>query len=68
MKYYVSWSSSSGSDDGWQHDIYNQIISFDSDGFLQYNTDAERFIGTGYDEAQEPVQVAINPNSNIILS
>ena len=27
QKYYVTWSSSSGSDDGWQYDIYNQIIS-----------------------------------------
>jgi hypothetical protein len=67
-KYYISWSSSSGSDDGWQHDIYNQIISFDAEGILNYNTEAVRFIGTGYDEAQEPVQVAINTNNNIMLS
>ncbi len=68
QKYYITWSSSSGSDDGWQHDIYNQIISFTSEGEINFETDANRFIGSGNDEAQEPVNVAINPNNNTILS
>lgn len=68
QKYYVTWSSSSGSDNGWQHDIYNQIISFTSGGELSFETDVHRYIGNGNDEAQEPVSVAINPNPNTILS
>lgn len=68
QRYYISWSSSSGSNDGWQHDIYNQIISFTSDGNINFDTEAQRYIGTGYDEAQEPVNVAINPTDNTMLS
>jgi hypothetical protein len=68
QKYYVSWSSSSGSDNGWQHDIYNQIISFTSEGEIIFNTNAHRYIGTGYDEAQEPVNIAIDPFDNTMLS
>ncbi len=68
QKYYVTWSSSSGSDDGWQHDIYHQIISFTSEGKIIFNTNARRYIGTGYDEAQEPVNIAIDPIDNTLLS
>jgi len=68
QKYYVSWSSSSGSEDGWQHDIYNQIISFTSEGEIIFNTNARRYIGTGHDEAQEPVNIAIDPIDNTMLS
>ena len=68
QKYYVSWASSSGSDDGWQHDIYNQIISFNSDGEITFDTNPNRYIGTGNDEAQEPVDVSINPTDNTVLS
>ena len=68
QKYYVSWASSSGSDDGWQHDIYNQVISFTSDGEMSFNTNAQRYIGTGNDEAQEPVSVAIKPKNNTMVS
>ncbi len=68
QKYYVTWSSSSGSNDGWQHDIYNQIISFTSEGEIILNTIAHRYIGTGHDEAQEPVSIAIDPIDNTMLS
>jgi hypothetical protein len=68
QKYYVTWSSSSGSDDGWQHDIYNQIIYFSPEGEIKFETEASRYIGSGNDEAQEPVNVAINPNNNTMLS
>jgi len=68
QKYYVTWSSSSGSDNGWQHDIYNQIISFTSEGEIIFNTSAQRYIGTGFDEAQEPVNIAIDPRDNTMLS
>jgi len=68
QKYYVTWSSSSGSDDGWQHDVYNQIISFTSESNINFDTEAQRFVGTGYDEAQEPVNVAINHADNTMLS
>jgi len=68
QKYYVTWSSSSGSDDGWQHDIYNQIVSFDSTGEMIFNTNPKRYIGNGNDEAQEPVNVAINPIDNTMLT
>lgn len=68
QRYYVTWSSSSGSNDGWQHDIYNQIISFTSDGNINFDTEPQRYIGTGYDEAQEPVNVAINHADNTMLS
>lgn len=66
--YYISWSSSSGSNDGWQHDIYNQIVSFTPDGNINFDTEAQRYIGSGYDEAQEPVNVAINNADNTMLS
>jgi len=68
QKYYVTWSSSSGSADGWQHDIYNQIISFTSEGEILYHMEAHRYIGSGNDEAQEPVNIAINPIDNTMLS
>ena len=68
QKYYVTWSSSAGSDDGWQHDIYNQVISITSEGEISFDTEPTRFIGTGNDEAQEPVNVAVNPSDNTILS
>lgn len=68
QKYYVTWSSSSGSDAGWQHDIYHQIISFTAAGEFIFNTAARRFIGTGFDEAQEPVKIAIDPRDNTLLS
>jgi len=69
QRYYISWSSSLGSDDGWQHDIYNQIISFNSAENINFDTGAQRYIGTGYDEAQEPVNVSINPaDNNTMLS
>jgi hypothetical protein len=68
QKYYTTWSSSSGSNDGWQHDIYRQIISFTSEGEINFNTSAHRYIGTGFDEAQEPVKIAIDPRDNTMLS
>jgi len=68
QKYYVAWSSSSGSDAGWQHDIYHQVISFTSAGEIIFNTEARRFIGTGFDEAQEPVKIALDPRDNTLLS
>ncbi len=68
QKYYVTWSSSSGSNDGWQHDIYNQIISFSSTGEIIFDSTPHRFIGTGNDEAQEPVSVSINPKNNTMIS
>ncbi|NIA29512.1 MAG: T9SS type A sorting domain-containing protein [Actinobacteria bacterium] len=68
-KYYITWSSSSGSDDGeWQHDIYKQIVFFDETGILHTESDPVRYIGSGSDEAQEPVSVALNPDENIIMS
>jgi hypothetical protein len=68
QKYYVTWASSSGSDDGWQHDIYNQIISFSETGEMIFETEPHRYIGNGNDEAQEPVNVAVNPSNNTMLS
>ncbi len=68
QRYYISWSSSSGSDGGWQHDIYKQIVSFTPDGNINFDTEAQRYIGSGYDEAQEPVNVAINNADNTMLS
>ena len=68
-KYYITWSSSSGSDDGeWQHDIYKQIVFFDEAAGLQTESGPVRYIGNGSDEAQEPVSVALNPDENIIMS
>ncbi len=68
-KYYITWSSSSGSDDGeWQHDIYKQIIFFDETASLQTESGPVRYIGSGSDEAQEPVSAALNADENIILS
>ncbi|NOY58193.1 MAG: T9SS type A sorting domain-containing protein, partial [Calditrichaeota bacterium] len=69
LQYYITWSSSSGSDDGeWQHDIYKQIVSFDETAVLQTESGPVRYIGSGSDEAQEPVSVALNPDENIIMS
>ncbi len=68
-RYYITWASSSGSVDfEWQHDIYFQIIFFDDQGNLQSESGSQHNIGTGSDEAQEPVSVALNPNGNILLS
>ena len=68
-KYYITWSSSSGSYDGdWQHDIYRQIVYFDETGVLHEESRPVRYIGSGSDEAQEPVSAALNPDDNTIMS
>ena len=64
IKYYVTWSSSA--DDTWEHDIYREIIFFEN-GKLKIESGPECYIGTGTDEAQEPVSADITAE-NIILS
>ena len=69
QKYYLTWASSSGSVDWqWQHDIYKQVIYFDDSGVLNTEVAPDRYIGTGSDEAQEPVDIAFDPDGNIALS
>jgi len=66
LKYYLTWSSSYNN--GWEHDIYNSIIYFDTNGNLITEFPDQRYIGTGTDEAQEPVNSTINNTNNYILT
>ena len=67
VKYYLTWSSSFGVD--WEHDIYNQTIHFEN-GNLIVDSPPTRYIGNGADEAQEPVNCAIDDENggDIILT
>ena len=64
--YYLTWSSSF--DNAWEHDIYSSTISFDSSGNITTLVPDHLYIGTGTDEAQEPVNATINTTNNYILS
>ena len=66
LKYYLTWSSSYNN--GWEQDIYNSIIYFDTNGNLMTEYPEQRYIGTGTDEAQEPVNATINNTNNYILT
>ncbi len=66
VKYYLTWSSSYNNE--WEHDIYNSIIYFDTNGDLITEYPDQRYIGTGSDEAQEPVNSTINNSNNYILT
>ena len=66
VKYYLTWSSSYNN--GWEHDIYNSIIYFAPNGDLMTAYPDQTYIGTGADEAQEPVNSAINNSNNKILT
>jgi hypothetical protein len=64
IKYYLTWSSAFNN--GWEHDIYNSTVFFDNKGNLISETQDQVFISSN--EAQEPVNAAINPANNYILS
>lgn len=66
IKYYLTWSSAYN--DGWEHDIYNSTISFNASGGLVVETANQVYVGSGSDEAQEPVNATINTGNNYILS
>jgi len=66
IKYYLTWSSAFNN--AWEHDIYNATIYFDTNGNLIEDKPNQLFIGTGSDEAQEPVNATINKVNNTILS
>ena len=64
-KYYLTWSTSLQV--SWEHDIYNSVICFDENGNLITLNPHKKYIGTGNDEAQEPVNAAYDPvNGNIL--
>lgn len=65
-KYYLTWSSAYHY--GWEHNIYNSIVLFNTDGELVTSSPDQPYIGNQWDEAQEPVHSTINPNNNVILS
>ena len=64
LKYYLTWSSSYNN--GWEHDIYKSIISFNDKGNLVIETPHQIYISAN--EAQEPVNSAINTGNNYILT
>lgn len=64
--YYLTWSSAHNS--GWEHDIYHRLLYFNTDGTLYDVMPTKRYIGTGSDEAQEPVHCTKAKGSNVILS
>lgn len=64
--YYLTWSSNYQY--GWEHNIFNSIISFDIEGNITTNKDNKLYIGSDWDEAQEPVNATINHRNNYILS
>ncbi len=66
IKYYLTWSSSYNR--AWEHDIYNARIYFDASGALISEKPDRVYIGSGSDEAQEPVNAAICPENNVILT
>lgn len=66
IHYYLTWSSAFNN--GWEHDIYNETVYFNTNGTLLTKTPTQRYIGTGSDEAQEPVNAAINTTNNYMLS
>lgn len=66
QKYYLTWSSAFNY--GWEHNIYNSTIFFDSEGDLVIDVADKLYIGEQWDEAQEPVHSSINGNNNVILS
>lgn len=66
IKYYLTWSSAFNN--GWEHDIYNSTIYFDNNGNLITEIQDQVYIGSGNDEAQEPVNAIINTSNNYILS
>jgi len=66
IKYYLTWSSAFSN--SWEHDIYNSTIYFDENGDLITETQDQVYIGTGNDEAQEPINAIINTLNNHILS
>lgn len=66
IKYYLTWSSAYNN--SWEHDIYNSIIYFDTNGNLITESPDHKYIGTGTDEAQEPVNSTINSTNNYILT
>jgi hypothetical protein len=65
-KYYLTWSSAYNN--GWEHDIYNSTIYFNNIGNPVTENLAQVYIGTGNDEAQEPVNAIINAGNNYVLS
>ena len=66
IKYYLTWSSTFSN--SWEHDIYNSTIYFDNSGDIITEIQDQLYIGTGNDEAQEPVNSIINTSNNCILS
>lgn len=65
-KYYLTWSSAYPNH--WEHDIFNSTISFNNAGNLITESPNKLYIGTGSDEAQEPVNATLNAKNNYILS
>ncbi len=63
-KYYLTWSSSYPG--GWEHNIYNSKIYFDTNGNLVTETPDQ--VSINDNEAQEPVNSVINHNNNYMLS
>lgn len=66
IHYYLTWSSAYNN--AWEHDIYSSVVSFNELGDLIIDSPDQLYIGTGTDEAQEPVHAAINKSNNGILS
>ena len=65
-KYYLTWSSAYNN--GWEHNIYNSTIYFNTNGNLITEVPNDIYIGAEFDEAQEPVNATINASNNYILS
>ncbi len=65
-KYYLTWSSAW--QDSWEHDIYNSVIFFNENGDLVTQSADKKYIGTGNDEAQEPVNATYDPDNENILT
>lgn len=63
--YYATWSSSFGVE--WEHDIYRRQLHLEN-GSLVFDGAAQRYVGNGSDEAQEPVNAALLPDTTTILS
>ena len=65
-KYYLTWSSSYNN--SWEHDIYNETLHFNAEGSIITEMPNQVYIGSGSDEAQEPVNATTNVVNNQILT